>query len=101
MPMVSFQLHNSRSDLRLNGNPDLQHSSGGFLTVPRRCFICGSVLLFLFGICYAVFFVHCSLVVTSERANLLDILCVMFYFIFVTFYMLCLGSGVVLDCIDS
>ena len=55
-------------------------------TVPRRCFFCGSFLLFLFCVCHAFSTVHCSLVVTCwERADLLALLYVMFYCIFVTF----------------
>ena len=57
------------------------------LTVPRRCFFCGSFLLFMFHIClcYAVLSVPCSLVITCwEMAALLAILCVAFSFIFVT-----------------
>ena len=48
------------------------------LTVPRRCFFCGPVLLFMFRVCPAVLFVHCSLMVTCwERANLLALLYVL------------------------
>ena len=43
-------------------------------------------MLFLFHVCNAVLFVHCSLVVTCwERADLLALLCVMFSCVFVTF----------------
>ena len=43
-------------------------------------------LLFMFGVCHAFLSVHCSLVVTCcERADLLALLCVMFYCVFVTF----------------
>ena len=51
------------------------------LTVPRRCFFCGSVLLFTFHVClyYAVLSIPCSRVITCwERADLLTLLCVMF-----------------------
>ena len=45
------------------------------LTVPRRCFFCGSFLLFMFRVCHAVLSVHSSLMVTSwERAGLLGLL---------------------------
>ena len=41
--------------------------------------------------------VHCSLeVICWERANILALLCVMFFCVFVTF-----PCGVLLDCIDS
>ena len=56
------------------------------LTVPRRCFFCGSFLLLVFGVCRVFLSIHCSLVVTCwERAELLDLLYVMFYCVFVTF----------------
>ena len=48
------------------------------LTVPRRCFLCGSFLFFMFCVCHAFLSVHCSLVVICwERANLLALLYVM------------------------
>ena len=55
------------------------------LTVPRRYFICGSVVLFMSCVCQAFTSVHCCLVVTCwEKADLLalvgDVYC-----IFVTF----------------
>ena len=56
------------------------------LTVPRRCFFCGSFILFAFHVCHAVLSVLCSLVVTCrERADLLALLYVMFSCVFVTF----------------
>ena len=56
------------------------------LTVPRRCFLCGSFLLFMFRVCHAFLSVHCSLVVAFwERAYLLALLCVMFYCVFVIY----------------
>ena len=70
------------------------------LTVPRRCFFCGSFLLFMFCVCHAFLSVRCGLVVTCwKRANLLALLCVMFY-CFCHFPVWCPGSGVVLECID-
>ena len=66
----------------------LKLSSNVLLTVPRRCFFCGSFLLFMFQVClcYAVLSVPCSLVTTCwERADLLTLLCVMFLCVFVTF----------------
>ena len=42
------------------------------LTVPRRCFFCGSFLLFMICVCHAFLSFHFSLVVTCwERADLL------------------------------
>ena len=56
------------------------------LTLPRRCFFCRSFLLFMSRVCHAFLSVHCSLVVTcSDMANLLAVLCVMFYCVVVTF----------------
>ena len=56
------------------------------LTIQRRCFFCGSFLLFIFRVCHVFLFVHCSLVVTClERADLLAFLYVMFYYVYVTF----------------
>ena len=52
---------------------------------PRRCFFCGSFLLFVFCLCHTEMSVSCSLLVTcSERADLLAFLCVMFSCVFVT-----------------
>ena len=63
------------------------------LTVPRRCFFCGSYLLFMFCVCHAFLSVGCGLVVTCwKRANLLALLCVMFYCVFVTFQCGVLGQ---------
>ena len=56
------------------------------LTVPRRCFLCGSILLFMFRVCHAFLSVHCSLVVTCwESAGLLALLYMMLYCVFLTF----------------
>ena len=58
------------------------------LTVPRRCFFCGSFLLFMFHVCfcYAVLSVPCSLLITCwERTGHLSLLCVMLSCLFVTF----------------
>ena len=66
------------------------------LTVPRRCFFCGSFLLFMFYVRLAILSVHCSLVITCwERPNLLALLCVVFL-VFCHFPMWCTGSGVYL-----
>ena len=51
------------------------------LTVPRRCFFCGSFLIVMLHVCvcYAVVSVPCSLVVTCwERADLLAVVFVEF-----------------------
>ena len=46
------------------------------LTVPRRCFFCGSFVWFMSCVCHAFAFVHCCLVVTwRERADLLALVC--------------------------
>ena len=58
------------------------------LTIPRRCFFCGSFLLFLFHVClyYTALSVTCSLVITCwEKADLLALLCLMIPCVFVTF----------------
>ena len=45
-------------------------------TVPRRCFFCGSFLLFIFRVCRVVLSVHCCLAATCwERADLLGLVC--------------------------
>ena len=55
------------------------------MSIQRRCFFCGSILLFVFHVCYAVLSVPCSLVVTCrEKVDLLTLLYVMFL-CFVTF----------------
>ena len=62
--------------------------SSVLLIVPRRCFLCGFFLLFVFRVClcYTVLFVPFSLVFTClERADLLALLFVMFSCVFVTF----------------
>ena len=60
-----------------------------FLTDRSKTVLFGeSILLFVFSVCvcYAVFSVSCSLVVTCwERADLLALLCVMLSCVFVTF----------------
>ena len=56
------------------------------LTVLRWSLFCGSFLLFAFRVCRAFLSVHCSLVGNCwERADLLALLCVMFYCVFGTF----------------
>ena len=66
-----------------------------------QTFFCGSFLLFLFRVSHTFLSVHCSLMVTCwERADLLALLCEMFFCVFVTFPYDVLGT-VVLDCIDT
>ena len=51
------------------------------LTVPRRCFFCGSFLLVMLhgGVCFAVVSVPCSLVgICLERTGLLAVVIVVF-----------------------
>ena len=44
--------------------------------VPRRCFFCGSFLLFMFRVCHAFLSDHCCLVVTCwEGADPLALVC--------------------------
>ena len=63
---------------------------------------CGPFLLFMFCVCHAVLFVHCSLVATCwERAGLFTLLYVMFFLCYTHFPRCCPQSGLVLDCIDS
>ena len=51
------------------------------LTIPWRCFFCGSFLLLIFCVCHAILSsIYCSLVVTClERADLLALLYVVMY----------------------
>ena len=56
------------------------------VTFLRRCFFCGSFLLFLFYACHAFLSVHCSPGVTCWEMNkLLALLYVMFSYVFVHF----------------
>ena len=56
------------------------------LTAPRRCFFCGSFLLFMVRVCHLDLSVHCSLEVTCwEKADLLALLYVMFSRVLVTY----------------
>ena len=79
------------SHIRAKGEVPLnvfKPSDDFLLTVPRRCFFCGSNLLFKTHVClyYAVLSVPCSIVVTCwEKAELLVLLCVLFSCNFVTF----------------
>ena len=78
-------------------------SSDILLTVPRRCFFCGSFLLFMFHVClyHTVLSGPCSLVITCwESADLLALLSVIFL-VFLSFSRWCLGPDLVLYCIDS
>ena len=51
------------------------------LTIPWRCFFCGSFLLLMFRVCHAILSsFYCSLVVTClERADLLTLWYVVIY----------------------
>ena len=65
-----------------------------FMTVPRRCFSCGSFLLLMLRACHAFLSVYCSLVGTClEMAYLLVCLYVKL-FVFCQFLMWCPWSGV-------
>ena len=71
------------------------------VTVLRRCFFCGSFLCHV-CLCYAVFSVPCSLVITCwEMADFLAPLCVMFSCVFVTFQYDAPGQVWYFDSIDS
>ena len=60
------------------------------------------LFVFLVCLCLTVLSVPCGLVVTCwKRADLLDLLYVMFFLCFYYFPLWCPGPGVVLDCIDS
>ena len=62
------------------------------LTVPRRYFLCGSFVLFMFCVCHAFGSVYCCLVVTRrERTYLLALVCDA-YCDFVTFTFGILGQ---------
>ena len=58
-------------------------SSDFLLTVPRRCFFCGSFLLFM-GHVY-LSYVSCLCVAALRSPDLLALLCVVFSGVFVTF----------------
>ena len=50
------------------------------LTIPWRCFFCGSFLLLMFRVCHAMSSIYCSLVVTClEMADPLALLYVLIY----------------------
>ena len=51
------------------------------LTIPWRCFFCGSFMLLMFRVCHAILSsLYCSLLVTClERADLLALLYVVIY----------------------
>ena len=54
------------------------------LIVPGRYFFCGLFLLFVLRVCHVFLSVSCSLVVTCwKRDDLLALMCVMFYCVFV------------------
>ena len=61
-------------------------------------------MLFMFYVCFycTVFSVSCiRVVICLERADLLAQLCVIFSCVFFNFPIWCIGSGVILDCVDS
>ena len=68
------------------------------LNVPRRCFFCGSLLLFMFHVylCYGV--LPCEHLV--ERCHPLSSLVCHVFLCFCHFPIWCSVSGMVLDCID-
>ena len=71
----------------LNG---VKSSSEFLLTVPRRCFYCGSFLLFMIPVClrYIDLSVSCSLVIICwGRTDLLAFMYVMFPFVWSRYYM--------------
>ena len=71
------------------------------LSILRRCFFCGSFLLFRFCVCHALLSVLCSLAVTFwKRAGLLAFLVCDVFLCFCHFPMWCPGLGVVLYCTD-
>ena len=55
------------------------------LTAPQQCFSCGSFLLSLCFMFAIVVVLTCLFLTCWERADLLALLCVMFYCVFVTF----------------
>ena len=60
------------------------------------------LLCFRDFLCHTVLNVHCSLEVTCwERADLLALLCVLFFLVFCHYPIWRPGSDVVLHCIDS
>ena len=67
--------------------------------VPRRCFCCGSSLIFVFHacLCYINAVMLSSLLLAALRSHA----CVLCFLVFCHFPIWCSGSGVVLDCIDS
>ena len=67
------------------------------LTVPRRYFLCGLFVLFLYCVCHAVVSAHCCFVVTCwERSDLLSPVCAL-KLCLCYFPMWYPGSGEVLD----
>ena len=71
------------------------------LTVPKRYFFCGSLVLFMSCVCHAFAPVHCCLMVTwREMADLSALVCeVLVWFIYFPIWYP--GTGLVLSCIDS
>ena len=72
------------------------------LTVPRRYFFCGSLVLFMACVCHTFAAAHCCLVVSwREKANILALSCLWCLLWFCYFRIWHPGTGVVLDIIDS
>ena len=71
----------NQTSMCLDGQTYLSPQVIFLLTVPRWCFVCESLFLFVFRVCLCHTFlsVPCSIMVTCwERADLLVFLCVMF-----------------------
>ena len=71
----------NKNDLKTNSSPPVKT----FLLIPRRCFFCGTFLLFMFHVCHAFLPVPCSHMVTCwERANLLSPIVCGFFLVFLS-----------------
>ena len=71
------------------------------LTVLRQCLFCGSFLVFMFRVFHVFLSVDCSLVVTCWEGLTSWVSCMWCFIVFCHYPVWCLGSGAVLDCIDS
>ena len=85
-PNIYVSLSISELRLKLERHEiGLSHPVKYFTDRERRCFFCGSFVLFMSCVCHAFASVHCYLVVTwRERADLLALVCDV-YCDFVTF----------------
>ena len=73
------------------------------LTIRRRCFFCGSLLLFVFCV-FLSYCLVCPLQPFGPHAGLgltSWLICMLFFLVFCHFPLWCLVSGVVYECIDS